>query len=161
MNSQQSRAPPCDKLRPLPVFLFDAGLVEAFRGDEDPGKILQAVAVFVAGGDARDRGAQQCTAEMQVCLKFLWEEVMPVSEQLKELSRKVTAPSAFLELEQPRDAQWLARLLPSTDPFRHTRRIERRLNQLGEHPLLPFSDLTWRGAEPFLCGWDPSERIKK
>ena len=30
-----------------------------------------------------------------------------LSEQLKELSRKVTAPSAFLELEQPRDAQVL------------------------------------------------------
>lgn len=78
--------------------------------------------------------------ELRQTVTLLWEEVMPVSEQLKELSRKVTAPSAFLELEQPRDAQWLARLLPSTDPFRHTRRIERRLNQLGDHPLLPLAD---------------------
>ena len=49
---------------------------------------------------------------MRQTVGLIWEEVIPVADQLKELSRQVTAPTAFLELDRPSDAHWLARILP-------------------------------------------------
>ena len=71
---------------------------------------------------------------------LIWEEVIPVADQLKELSRQVTAPTSFLELGRPSDAHWLARILPGMEPFRHTQRIERRLLTIADAANLPESD---------------------
>ncbi|MGB0590823.1 MAG: sensor histidine kinase [Myxococcota bacterium] len=77
---------------------------------------------------------------MRQTVGLIWEEVIPVADQLKELSRQVTAPTAFLELDRPSDAHWLARILPGMEPFRHTQRIERRLLTIAAAANLPDSD---------------------
>ena len=77
---------------------------------------------------------------MRQTVGLIWEEVIPVADQLKELSRQVTAPTAFLELDRPSDAHWLARILPGMEPFRHTQRIERRLLTIAAAANLPESD---------------------
>jgi two-component system NtrC family sensor kinase len=77
---------------------------------------------------------------MRQTVGLIWEEVIPVADQLKELSRQVTAPTAFLELDRPSDAHWLARILPGMKPFRHTQRIERRLLTIAAAADLPDSD---------------------
>ena len=77
---------------------------------------------------------------MRQTVALIWEEVIPVADQLKELSRQVTAPTAFLELDRPSDAHWLARILPGMEPFRHTQRIERRLLTIADAADLPDSD---------------------
>ena len=77
---------------------------------------------------------------MRQTVGLIWEEVIPVADQLKELSRQVTAPTVFLELDRPSDAHWLARILPGMEPFRHTQRIERRLLTIAAAANLPESD---------------------
>jgi two-component system NtrC family sensor kinase len=73
-------------------------------------------------------------------MSLLWEEVMPVSAQLKDLSRRLRAPEEFLAMRRTSDADWLARLLPTMEPFQHTLRIEERLSALAQHPALPEED---------------------
>lgn len=77
---------------------------------------------------------------MRQTVALIWEEVIPVADQLKELSRRVTAPTSFLELGRPSDAHWLARILPGMDPFRHTQRIEGRLLRIADAANLPEAD---------------------
>ncbi|MCB9727613.1 MAG: HAMP domain-containing protein [Deltaproteobacteria bacterium] len=71
---------------------------------------------------------------------LIWEEVMPVASQMKDLSRQLRAPEEFLDLRRPSDAVWLARLLPSLQPFQHLRTVEARLDRLVETPALPAED---------------------
>ncbi len=68
---------------------------------------------------------------------LIWEEVMPVASQMKALSRQLNAPEEFLELRKPSDAGWLARLLPSLQPFQHLRTLEARLDRLADTKTLP------------------------
>jgi two-component system NtrC family sensor kinase len=70
---------------------------------------------------------------------LIWEEVMPVASQMKVLSRQISTPEEFLELRKPSDAGWLARLLPSLQPFQHLRTLEARLTRLADTPTLPPS----------------------
>ena len=77
---------------------------------------------------------------MRATVGLLWQEVMPVADQLKELSRQLTAPTTFLELDRPSDAHWLARVLPGMEPFRHTRRIESRLMKIAAEADLVETD---------------------
>ena len=70
----------------------------------------------------------------------VWEEVMPIASQLKDLSRRLRAPEEFLDLRRPTDPQWLTRLLPTLDPFAHTLRLEDGLEKLTRSHILAEED---------------------
>ena len=97
------------------------------------------VIVIVAFGSACAYSIYRMSG-MRRTVGLIWEEVISVADQLKEFSSQVTAPTTFLELERPSDAHWLARILPGMKPFRHTRRIERRLKTIADAADLPQSD---------------------
>ncbi len=71
---------------------------------------------------------------------LIWQEVIPVSGQLKELTRRVRAPEEFLTLKRSTDAQWLQRLLPSLDPFEELALIRARLEVLAASDEVAASD---------------------
>lgn len=70
----------------------------------------------------------------------IWQDVMPVSAQLKALSRRLRAPEEFLGLKRPTDGPWLQRILPSLDAFEHLRQVEVRLEHVLARPALAEPD---------------------
>lgn len=79
--------------------------------------------------------------ELQRSVTVVWQEVMPVSTDLKELSRRLRSPEEFLTVRRPSDQQWIERLLPRVDPFRHLEEVEARLDAIASNPELPSADV--------------------
>lgn len=79
--------------------------------------------------------------ELQRSVTVVWQEVMPVSTDLKELSRRLRSPEEFLTVRRPSDQQWIERLLPRVDPFRHLEEVEARLDAIASNPQLPVADV--------------------
>ncbi len=79
--------------------------------------------------------------ELQRSVTVVWQEVMPVSTDLKELSRRLRSPEEFLTVRRPSDQQWIERLLPRVDPFRHLEEVETRLDAIASNPQLPSADV--------------------
>jgi signal transduction histidine kinase len=56
-----------------------------------------------------------------------WQDVAPLAQELRTLSRHLRAPEDFLDLERPTDHLWLARFLAHLEPFEGMQRIEKAL----------------------------------
>ena len=95
--------------------------------------------VIIAFGSACAYTIYRMTT-LRESVTVVWEEVMPIASQLKDLSRRLRAPEEFLDLRRPTDPQWLTRLLPTLDPFAHTERLEERLEQLTRRSILTEPD---------------------
>lgn len=95
--------------------------------------------VFLAFGSASAYTVWRMTA-LRESVTVIWEEVIPVANDLKELSRRLRVPEEFLVLRRPSDVQWVARLLPRLDAFGHIREVEDRLATLASKESLSDAD---------------------
>lgn len=93
--------------------------------------------VIIAFGSACAYTIYRMTT-LRESVALMWE-VMPVLSQLKDFSWRLRSHEKYLDLREPTDAQWLARLLPSLEPFDQIRRLEQRVEQLMVSPLLDDS----------------------
>ena len=101
---------------------------------------LSFIVVILAFGAASVYTVFRMTA-LQRSVTVMWQEVMPVATDLKELSRRLRAPEEFLTVRRPSDQQWIERLLPRVEPFRHLEEVERRLAAIASNPEFPASDI--------------------
>ena len=97
-----------------------------------------AVVIFAFGGASAYTVVRM--TELRASFTVLWEEVIPVSNQLKSLSQRLETPEEFLEMKRPGDAQWVIRILPRLEPFQALRRLEGDLEALTTRPELEPGD---------------------
>lgn len=92
--------------------------------------------VIIAFGATAAYTIYRMTA-LRESVTILWEEVIPAATEMRELSRRIRLQEDFLDLDDSRDAEWVARSLPGVEPFQKIRRVEATLSELAKKDPLP------------------------
>jgi len=99
----------------------------------------------------------------------VWKEVIPVSNQMKALSRQLKSAEELFAFKRPSDATWLQQVLPSLEPFSGPQGLElaaKRLDALSKaEDALAEEDraelgLIARRMHAFIEGHDLLEMLK-
>jgi len=77
---------------------------------------------------------------LRASVTVIWRDVVPITLNLRSLSRRIKAPERFLSMERPTHQQSLKHALLGMDPFGDLRHIEERLETLDQTGSLASQD---------------------
>ena len=80
-------------------------------------RIFLAFAVVIIAFGATSVFALYKMSSLRRSVTVVWKEVIPVSNQLKGLSRQLKSAEELFAFKRPSDATWLQQVLPSLEPF--------------------------------------------
>ncbi|MCA9517602.1 MAG: HAMP domain-containing protein, partial [Myxococcales bacterium] len=80
-------------------------------------KVFLGFAVVIVAFGATCAYTLLTMGELRQTVTVVWKEVIPISNQLKTLSRQLKNAEEFLALKRPSDLQWIQNILPSLEPF--------------------------------------------
>lgn len=95
--------------------------------------------VIIAFGSASTYSIYRMNAH-RASVAVIWQEVNPISLELRGLLRRIQAQDEFLELKKPQDAEYLQRALPTLQPFKRLQAIEEKIASLINRGLLSEAD---------------------
>lgn len=93
-------------------------------------KVFLGFAVVIAAFGATCTYTLLTMGELRRTVTVVWKEVIPISNQLKTLSRQLKNAEEFLALKRPSDLQWIQNILPSIEPFKGPQGLQNAATRL-------------------------------
>ena len=84
-------------------------------------KIFLGFAVVIVAFGATSAFTLYRMSALRASVTVLWKELMPMSNQLRGLSRQLKSAEELLSLDRNNDPQWLQQMLPELKPFSSSR----------------------------------------